>query len=76
MVSLKALMTIAAKVMDQESIVMLRLNSARNSNLTELMASMKLPKSPRDLVESTFMTLIEEAKYLTTQDPVIETRLA
>ena len=76
MVSLKALMTIAAKVMDQEFIVMLRLNSARNSNLTEPMASMKLPKSPRDLVESTFMTLIEEAKYLTTQDPVIETRLA
>ena len=76
MVSLKALVTIAAKVMDQESIVMPRLNSARNSNLTELMASMKLPKSPKELAESTFMTLIEEAKYLTTQDPVIETRLA
>ena len=76
MVSLRALMTIVAKVMDQEFIVMPPLNSARNSSLTEPMASMKLPKSPRDLVESTFMTLIEEAKYLTTQDPVIETRLA
>ena len=76
MVSLKALVAITAKVMDQESIVMPRLNLARNSNLTEPMASMRLPKSPRDLAESTFMTLIEEAKYLTTQDLVIETRLA
>ena len=72
MVSLKALVTIAAKVMDQEFIVMPRLNLVRNSYLTELMASMK---SPRNLAESTIMTLIEEAKYLTTQDLVIGTRL-